>query len=300
MSTDSDVRNRIVLDWLREDAHENPERVLLRALDEIETTRQRRSLWPPRRSTIMNRLALASIAAAAVVAVAILGYNLLPRTPGTGGEPTPSPSVGTSLRPTPIPFLPVGSVPPGTYRSVGYSSTPFSVTLPAGWTSGNGFISKGDADPDSEGAGDPFTGSGVSLASWVVSHIYTDSCDWQGALQAAASPEDIVRRLSEQTGHDTTGPTSVTTGGFPATRFEFSVASDFDVNACDDAFMRLWPDAGPNENFGLPIYPGMTARVDVVDVNGDPSLLIAFHTEQASAEDRAELEAVARSVQFLP
>ena len=43
MTTEHDPRTRIVLSWLREDAHENPEQMLLRALDEVDATPQRRS-----------------------------------------------------------------------------------------------------------------------------------------------------------------------------------------------------------------------------------------------------------------
>ncbi len=46
MTTERDPRTRIVLAWLREETHENAERVLLRALDEVDTTPQRRSWWP--------------------------------------------------------------------------------------------------------------------------------------------------------------------------------------------------------------------------------------------------------------
>ena len=38
MTTEHDPRTRIVLSWLREDARENPERMLLRPLDEVDAT----------------------------------------------------------------------------------------------------------------------------------------------------------------------------------------------------------------------------------------------------------------------
>ena len=40
MTTERDARTRIVLSWLREDAREDAERVLLSALDEVDTTPQ--------------------------------------------------------------------------------------------------------------------------------------------------------------------------------------------------------------------------------------------------------------------
>ena len=78
MTTDFDPRTRIVLSWLREEAHENPEHMLLRALDEANATPQRRS-WPAWRSNRMNTYAKLIVAAAAVLVVAFAGFQLLPR-----------------------------------------------------------------------------------------------------------------------------------------------------------------------------------------------------------------------------
>jgi len=93
MTTERDPRTRIVLSWLREEAYENAERVLLRALDEVDTTPQRRSWWPAWRTNRMNTYAKLIGAAAAVVVVAIGGYQFLPGGSGSGGaNATPSPS----------------------------------------------------------------------------------------------------------------------------------------------------------------------------------------------------------------
>ena len=97
MTTDRDPRTRIVLSWLREDAHENAERVLLRALDEVDTTPQRRSWWPARRSDSMNTYAKSIAAAAAVVVLAVVGYQFLPGSGGVGGPPTVAPSPSPAL-----------------------------------------------------------------------------------------------------------------------------------------------------------------------------------------------------------
>ena len=69
MTIEHDPRNRIVLSWLREDEHENPEHMLLRALDEVDATPQRR-FWPAWRSNRMNTFAKLIVAAAAVLVVA--------------------------------------------------------------------------------------------------------------------------------------------------------------------------------------------------------------------------------------
>ena len=97
MTTEGDTGERIVLSWLREDAHENPELVLLRALDEIDTTPQRRSLWSAWRSNRMTTSAKLGAAAAAALFVAVVGYQLIPRGGGIGGQPTTAPSPSPSL-----------------------------------------------------------------------------------------------------------------------------------------------------------------------------------------------------------
>ena len=96
MTTDFDPRTRIVLSWLREDAHDNAEQMLLRALDEVDATPQRR-FWPAWRSNRMNTFAKLIVAAAAVLVVAFAGFQLLPRSGGVGGEPTVAPSPSPSL-----------------------------------------------------------------------------------------------------------------------------------------------------------------------------------------------------------
>ena len=97
MTTERDPRTRIVLSWLREDAHENAERVLLRALDEVDTTPQRRSWWPAWRSNLMNTYAKLIAAAAAVLLVAVVGSQFLPGNGGVGGQPTIAPSPSPAL-----------------------------------------------------------------------------------------------------------------------------------------------------------------------------------------------------------
>src|SRR5215213_7572148 len=97
MTVERDPGTRIVLSWLREETHENAERVLLRALDEVDTTPQRRSWWPAWRTSPMNTYAKLIAAAAAVLVVAAVGYQFLPRSGGVGGQPTIAPSPSPTL-----------------------------------------------------------------------------------------------------------------------------------------------------------------------------------------------------------
>jgi hypothetical protein len=285
---------RIVRSWLEDGATELPDRVLDTVLDQLPTTPQRRATWwPARRLFEMNKAVTFGVAAAAVVAVALIGINLFGGQ-SIGGpdltEATPSPS--PTPTPSAVPVLGGGAIEPGTYRvtSGSFTRMNFTLTLPAGWSHETNYISKGNV----------FEGSGVTLATWLVSHVYADSCRWEGTLREVGSTAELADALAEQTGHETAGPTEVTLGGYPATRLDFSLATDFDVSACDSEFVRLWPDAGPNENYGLPIFPGQTTTVYVVDLDGEPMLVIAIRTEDSSAADVAELEHVVESIRFQP
>lgn len=94
MTTERDPQTRLVLSWLREDAHENAERVLLRTLDEVDATPQRRTWWTAWRGFHMNRVVITTTAATALV-VAVVGYNLLPGLGllGPGATPSPGPTL---------------------------------------------------------------------------------------------------------------------------------------------------------------------------------------------------------------
>src|SRR6476659_5087702 len=99
MSTERDV-TRIVRSWLRTDEHESADRILETVLAGLDTTPQRRALWPARRSPDMKTYAKLAIAAVAVVIVAVVGINLLPGggpNEGNGAASSPSPSPTATL-----------------------------------------------------------------------------------------------------------------------------------------------------------------------------------------------------------
>ena len=91
MSHERDV-TRLFRSWVREDQHESADRILGVVLDRLDTTPQRRSWGPAWRSNSMNSYAKLIVAAAAVLVVAVVGYQLMPRNGGVGSEPTVAPS----------------------------------------------------------------------------------------------------------------------------------------------------------------------------------------------------------------
>jgi hypothetical protein len=95
MSTENDVA-RSLRSWLRENRHEDADRVLDAVFDQVPATPQRRAGWLARRFSVLNNNVVRfGIAAAAVILVAIVGISLLPR--AGVGEPDASPSPSASV-----------------------------------------------------------------------------------------------------------------------------------------------------------------------------------------------------------
>jgi hypothetical protein len=172
--------------------------------------------------------------------------------PAVDGVQTPASSGNTAPSPVATPILSdvTGPLEGGPYRITNslFTLRPFTFTVPDGWRHEEDFLNKGDA----------WEGNGVTMATWVVSHVYRDSCQWEGTLRQMTSVAEVVEALTEQTGHESTEPSEATFAGYPATRLELSLPAEADLSGCDGHFARLWPDAGPEEQYGLPIGPGQT------------------------------------------
>ena len=99
--------DRIVRSWLHEDRHEDATRVLDSVLTDVDTTPQRRSGWTAWRASAMNRFVVVGLGAAAVVAVLLIGSQLL------GSPPPGGPGASASSEPTSIATSEVaGTEPP--------------------------------------------------------------------------------------------------------------------------------------------------------------------------------------------
>jgi hypothetical protein len=241
----------------------------------------------------MNTPIKLAIAAAAVVVVAIVGFNLLP---GTGNVGAPSPTASPSPSPTasPVPLPASGSLEPGTYTIDDRrftQATHFVVTVPAGWTNDDPFIAKNRRQPGE-----------VGLTTWVVSHVYTDSCQHttDTLVDVGTSPDKLVDTLLALKSRVVSPPTDATIGGFPAKRLELSVPTDLDVSTCLFGAIKNWP-AGADESGGLCCGgPGFVDVVYVVDINGKALAVVARHMPGSSPQDLAELQAIIDSIKIEP
>ena len=93
---------RLIRAFLDEGVTELPERVYDAVRSDIDRTHQRVVIGPWR-TPDMNSFAKLAMAAAAVVVVAIVGYNLLPGGDRSGGTPAVSPSPSITASPSPSP-----------------------------------------------------------------------------------------------------------------------------------------------------------------------------------------------------
>ena len=207
--------------------------------------------------------------------------------------------VATTVPAVPIPST--GSLDPGTYYFPEGPVTPgrFTFTVPAGWaTQESSFVTKNlDGEPII-----PFgVGNNVLLVTWIVSHVYSDICNWSGTLiDVGTTVDELANALLAQEGRVASAATDLMVGGFPAKRIELTVPADLDIAAtCDRGFIRFWPNEGPDETGGVCCAPaGSTDVVYVVDVDGERLVVVARHTAISSAADRAELDAIVDSIRI--
>jgi hypothetical protein len=306
MTTERDNRTRVVLSWLREDAHENAERVLLSALDEVDATPQRRSWWPARRSTPMTKYASYGIASAAVLVVAVVGYSLLPRTPTTGGDVTPAPTASSQSSPNATQLTTRG---PGTFTSTPFRATglgvcpaassatdcvedprddtiTFTFRVPDGWDS---LAPDGAAWVD---ANAPPDGSAVifSRGSW----LYSDPC-LKGDLPTSDIPvgptvADLVAALVEHPELDVTTPVDVTLAGY--------VGKRLDVQVPDDISECLYYQ--PMDQHIYAQGPGQRWHLWILDVGG-VRVVIETNDYAGTPQQRlSEAQAILASIRITP
>ena len=192
---------------------------------------------------------------------------------------------------SPPPLIRAGALQRGTYEmSAEFTGIPFTFTVPEGWTVREGWIESGD----------PWTGSGLAFGSYYVTHVYPDACSTLGTLGEVKTGQEVSNALAEQVGPQVSGPTAVSLGGLPATQFELSVAPEFDIAACDADLLHIWPDPGPDETGGFGMDPGQNATVHVLDRAGQNSEIVAIWNVDSPPARVVELQAMVRSVQFLP
>ena len=305
MSAERDV-NRIVRSWIRAEEHESADRVLQTVLSRLDTTPQRRHMWPPRRFAQVNKYAQAAIVAAAVLVVAVVGYNLLPGVSGPAGPGTPAPTANQTLTPSPAasstfetvtftPFGPdgFGMCPEGISSDCTEdprdASMAFTVDVPEGWKHSPEF---GDViGLAGERYGPP---DGASLLITRGSWLYSEPCrpDDEASADIPVGPTvaDLATALDAHPLLDVTTPVDVDLAGYSGKYLELQVPAD--ISAC----VRY----RPIDRTGYAQGPAHRWHYWILDVEGIRVVIEAYDFAATSAQHQAELRAMVDSIQITP
>ena len=294
MSTDRDV-TRIVRSWLDEGVTELPDRVLDAVLDQLPATHQRRATWwPARRLPHMNSTMRFGLAAAAIVAVALLGIRFLLPDQNTGPPPTPTP--------TPVAMPDTTDVEAGTTYFItdpwGPGTPRLIVTVPAdGWsTVGSDNLGK-DAIDDPNGFHD------VAMTPWNVTNLFADPCrSTEGQLDPPVGPtvDDLATALRDQAGESATAPTDVTVSGYSGKRVELSMPAGLDIATCEGGAFTRWFERHTAGLGGHNYGSGQRNVVYILDVDGLRAVIDTSYLPGTSDASLAELEQIVASIRIEP
>lgn len=296
MSIDRET-TRILRSWLRDVEHESADRILDEVLARLEATPQRRSWWPARRIDAITALGKLSIAVAAVILIAVVGYDLLPirGSIGVGGptaSPSPSPAPSPTRRPTPSPSPVTFVLPPPGAMAVGrhdlmVEGVSFSIEVPSdGWTSNGSFGIDHGAFPATWDAG-------FIIWADAPDGIYTDPCTQTEGSPIAPSAADLADAAAHVPGTEATGPSDVIVGGFPA---KLVVVKIPDVASCRAEDFYLWWDRKLTGRYATVL--GSTIRVWLIDVNGTIIWIDGETPPDARPEAGRQIQQIIDSIRF--
>jgi hypothetical protein len=286
--------NRVVRSWLREDRHEDADRVLGAVLDELDTTPQRRSTpWTAWRELFMdNNVVRVGLVAAAAVIIAVIAINLLPGSPAPGGEPssTPEPTVTSAPSASPLAALnDQDPLDPGRYLVNSGPGITVTVAAPSGWSAGGDWVlrgPRGNETPD---------GMAIRFYSGDL-NIYVDPISPSaGQLDPPIGPtvDDLAQAIVANPAWMATAPTDIEIDGHPGQLVQLTIPVDAPLTGAEEFY--LFVDASGGQVWGM--VPGQTFDLYILDVDGVRLVIDAYHYLDTSAEDLAAQRSVVETVQ---
>lgn len=295
--------DRIVRSWLHEDRNVDATRVLGSALAEVDTTLQRRAGWLAWRSAFMGNTVRIAFAAAAVVVIAVIAFNLLPGSQPPGDEPSVSPSVEPSAEPSTAGDLPEGPhVLSDGQLEEGRETVPMTVTIPApGWY--------GDVDGEmlEKGTNGAHAPDGARMIVWAPVccdglYVYGDACQWVTTRpdEPARTVDAVMTALAAQQSRDASAPVDITLDGYAGKSITLQIPVDADVSQCDNGTFSAWGLSGPIDpgRIRYDEEPGQIDDVWILDVDGKLVVIARATYEGTPQADVDELEAIVESTIF--
>jgi len=302
MSTDNDVA-RSLRSWLKESRHEDADRVLDVVFDQIPATPQRRAGWLARRLPEMTSSTRIALAAAAVVVIAVVGYQLVGGSNVGGPTPTPTPQATVTPTASAEPSAPAdGSLPVGSSHVLWDRSSSLGikivVTIPAaGWfgDAGEGVLKKNDNADAPDGAGlTVFARTNDLLVGYGDVYVYGDPCHWASTKpdNPVTTVDEAIAALSGQASRDVSTPVDATYDGYAGKYITLHVPDDAVFSECDEGEFRTLLQGDGAALYALD--PGQFDLLTVLDVNGQ---LVIFDVAYYEGTPETVLDEVASIVE---
>jgi hypothetical protein len=274
--------DRLLRHWMSDGPSTMPDRVVDVVADRISRQPQRRT-WRLRGRPFVNTYAKLAAAAAAVLIVGFVGWQLLPGPNASGGpSPTPFISPAPTASPTPLPT-------PRTFEmQVQGEPLTWTATASARWTRGVSW-----ALTSSQGFGGP-TGIGIGASGAV--NVPSDPCDGVGKVSDATSPADVVAELEARDDLVVSNVTPTTMGGYSGTRVDVELPADLSACGADYYIIFAEPD-------GSGLYaqgPAMLMRTWILDVEGRPIVFWITSFAGTPAGDLADAQGIVDSLVITP
>jgi hypothetical protein len=303
MNEHSDIE-RVLTAWFDDGPSTMPDRVVDVVADRIERVGQRPAWRPDWRRYAMNTNVKIAAALAAVLVVAVLGYNLLPGGSTRVGGPAPSPSATPTATPTSTPVaLPEGLLTGGRYRIRpldASSSLSIVADIPAGWQAFDGvnLISPGETE-----------NTGILIAFTVTDGLFSDPCHWdlegtgsseRGDVVVGPTVDNLVAALKANKSYPSSAATPITLGRFKGQELELQLPGDDVIRRCDNR-----PGQSTGDYYVFPggyyaLGPNSRWHLYIVDVDGTRLITMVSIAEGTPQADIAAAQAIVNSFEFAP
>jgi hypothetical protein len=297
--------DRLIHAFLSEGATELADEVYDTVRDRIDYTRQRAVIGPWREPDV-NRYLKFAIAAAAVLAIAVVGYRQFGSVNDVGPAASVSPAPTATPAATPAPSVAVPSAPAEAGLPVGSTHVLIvgagvkgTVTVPApGWGGDGGIMVKNDNIDPPDGAGMiVFTGEDL--------FVYGDPCQWSSTRPdaPATTVDEVVAALTAQASRDATEPVDITVGGYAGKSITLRVPVDAAYSAgkftdCDQGYFGSWTTQGSATPDRYHQGPGQIDELWILDVEGVLTVIDTAYYADTPVQDIEEMRAIVESATF--
>ena len=207
----------------------------------------------------------------------------------TPSAPTPSKAPTPSTDAPPVPTE--GPIQAGTYRvdPGPWTAVGYTFAMPSGWVAQNGgeTVSK---HPDEPGE--------VGVNPFVVRDIFADACGPDDLLTVGPPRATSWTALERQAGPETSDPTAVTLGGYPATSLQLTIPAGLDPTTCDPP-IGLRTASAPADSY-MVVIDDATVTVTTADVNGGAARAVHAGALRVDGGRHRRDEAIVASVRVQP